>query len=294
MRVIARDACVRLPIARPLASSVIPATVTHRHSCLVSPGDDPFRSLSDVVLRRSAVAPVLSIAIHLAIAGAVLAFGGAVVREPPTLLVTEITFAPAMASAAEESALAQPSSHTPTAVVSPLPQPSPLSIPAPRVSAPVSTLRPVRSVASPVPTPAKSASAQLSETGPAQAVPNGETALSATVAVAGAGSPVPSAPAAPSAPAPSGPEYQMGAVETPAPAYPLSARRRGRQGTVLIRLAVSPEGQPETVSVVESSGDAALDEAAASTLVRWRLRPATENGRPVWGSVLVPVRFQLE
>lgn len=63
---------------------------------------------------------------------------------------------------------------------------------------------------------------------------------------------------------------------------------------MLVHLEVSPEGLVEHASVAESSGDRSLDEAAVATLARWRLRPALENGRPVRGKVLVPVRFRLE
>ena len=38
------------------------------------------------------------------------------------------------------------------------------------------------------------------------------------------------------------------------PAYPEIARRRGEQGRVLLRVAVSPAGLPVNVSVAESSG----------------------------------------
>jgi protein TonB len=62
---------------------------------------------------------------------------------------------------------------------------------------------------------------------------------------------------------------------------------------VLVRLDVGIDGYPEAVAVLESSGNDLLDDAAVSTLRRWRLRPATENGRPVRGRVLVPVTFEL-
>ena len=86
----------------------------------------------------------------------------------------------------------------------------------------------------------------------------------------------------------------MGAVSTPSPDYPYSARTRRRQGLVLIRLDVEADGRVSRAEVLESSGDAALDEAALGALGRWRLRPATEGGRPVAGRVEVPVRFRLE
>lgn len=89
-------------------------------------------------------------------------------------------------------------------------------------------------------------------------------------------------------------EYRLGAGETPAPEYPWSARRRKREGRVLIRLEVDPAGRPLAVSVVESSGDAALDQAAREALTTWRLTPALRAGLPVASTVLVPIRFALD
>jgi len=44
--------------------------------------------------------------------------------------------------------------------------------------------------------------------------------------------------------------------------YPLAARRRGDQGTVLIRVLVTAEGLAASVGIDKSSGHPALDEAA--------------------------------
>ncbi|TNC93455.1 MAG: periplasmic protein TonB, partial [Stygiobacter sp.] len=99
---------------------------------------------------------------------------------------------------------------------------------------------------------------------------------------------------APTAIAATAPGYHLGAVETPAPTYPFAARKRRRQGLVLVQLDVGIDGRVDRVVLLESSGDSALDEAAMATLGRWRLRPASENNRPVPGRVEVPVRFRLE
>lgn len=101
----------------------------------------------------------------------------------------------------------------------------------------------------------------------------------------------------PSGPTPSAstaPGFQMGHVDTPVPAYPASARKRRRQGALLVQLDVGADGRVLRALLLESSGESSLDDAALSTLGRWILRPATENGRPVPGRVEVPVRFRLE
>jgi protein TonB len=87
--------------------------------------------------------------------------------------------------------------------------------------------------------------------------------------------------------------YHLGQAETPIPSYPMSARRKGHEGTVVVRLVVAEDGSPESVAVIGSSGDTALDEAAVETLKRWRLKPARRHGLPTESSIDVPIRFIL-
>jgi protein TonB len=77
------------------------------------------------------------------------------------------------------------------------------------------------------------------------------------------------------------------------PAYPEIARRRGEQGRVLLRVAVSPAGLPVNVSVAESSGFRDLDSAAVNAVEQWRFVPATRAGAPVAATAEVPLRFRL-
>jgi periplasmic protein TonB len=77
------------------------------------------------------------------------------------------------------------------------------------------------------------------------------------------------------------------------PAYPEIARRRGEQGRVLLRVAVSPAGLPVNVSVAESSGFPVLDSAAVNAVEQWRFVPATRAGAPVAATAEVPLRFRL-
>lgn len=77
------------------------------------------------------------------------------------------------------------------------------------------------------------------------------------------------------------------------PAYPEIARRRGQQGRVLLRVAVSPAGLPVNVSVAASSGFPTLDSAAVNAVEQWRFVPATRAGAPVAATAEVPLRFRL-
>jgi protein TonB len=90
------------------------------------------------------------------------------------------------------------------------------------------------------------------------------------------------------------PRYRLGAAETPAPAYPTIARRRGVEGRVLVRLQVGADGHAVAATVEQTSGHDVLDRAAAETLATWRLTPAERGGRPVPATILVPIRFRLE
>jgi protein TonB len=78
------------------------------------------------------------------------------------------------------------------------------------------------------------------------------------------------------------------------PRYPESARRRGDQGRVIVRVSVSAEGEPLTLSIAHSSGSTALDEAALSAVRQWRFVPASQAGHTVAAQADVPIVFRLE
>ena len=79
------------------------------------------------------------------------------------------------------------------------------------------------------------------------------------------------------------------------PRYPESARRRGIEGTVLLKMRITAQGRVEAVQVVRSAGYPELDESAIEAVRRWRFEPARRNGEPVAeDGVLLPVMFQLQ
>ena len=77
------------------------------------------------------------------------------------------------------------------------------------------------------------------------------------------------------------------------PLYPLGARQRGEQGTVVLDTTVAPDGHASTVTVASSSGFAELDRAAAKAVERARFNPATENGRAVEARARITIIFRL-
>lgn len=90
------------------------------------------------------------------------------------------------------------------------------------------------------------------------------------------------------------PTYNVAYLRNPPPHYPLVARRNGEQGTVTLRVLVTREGLPVSVSVDRTSGSNHLDHAALETVKTWRFMPARQGAQPVEAWVLVPIVFKLE
>jgi protein TonB len=86
---------------------------------------------------------------------------------------------------------------------------------------------------------------------------------------------------------------QAGPSETPRPVYPESARREGREGSVLLRVLIDDQGRSKQVEVNRSSGSDALDRAAAEAIKRWRFHPARHGENPVESWVRIPIEFRL-
>ena len=78
-----------------------------------------------------------------------------------------------------------------------------------------------------------------------------------------------------------------------APRYPSSARVKGIEGTVRVRVEVEADGSVRGAGVAESSGHEALDAAAVEAAESWVFLPATEDGRPVASVVYRWVAFRL-
>jgi protein TonB len=81
--------------------------------------------------------------------------------------------------------------------------------------------------------------------------------------------------------------------DTPRPDYPESARREAREGRVLLRVLVDDQGHSKQVEISSSSGDDALDRAAAEAIRRWRFHPARYGDKPVESWLRIPIEFRL-
>lgn len=82
-------------------------------------------------------------------------------------------------------------------------------------------------------------------------------------------------------------------LNNPAPEYPEIAQERGWEGKVLMKVHVKPDGKPDQVTVIKSSGQQVLDDAAVKTVYKWSFVPAKRGETPIAGNVTVPITFNL-
>lgn len=61
------------------------------------------------------------------------------------------------------------------------------------------------------------------------------------------------------------------------PTYPASARNQGISGSVGVRVLVGVDGVPESVTVVSSSGNSAVDDSVVQAAYKWRFDPSRDK-----------------
>lgn len=239
--------------------------------------------LSSATIGRSQPALAASVALHVAAALPLFLPMARPEAEVTPPVVVELVMAAEKPVTAAPSAVMAPPTPTPT------PAPAP---PRPTSARVQSTPRPP--VSKPVPAPPATAAGH-SAAAPQDATPPPAKAGTADGAAAtargtetGAGGGATGKEGEISAPG-----YALGAEQTPAPDYPWSARRRGVEGRVVLRLEVGADGRPTGVELVHGSGHDVLDQAAIATVWHWRLRPAMAGDVAVAGRVVVPIVFKL-
>ncbi|MDQ3059722.1 MAG: energy transducer TonB [Pseudomonadota bacterium] len=131
---------------------------------------------------------------------------------------------------------------------------------------------------------------------PSPSAPTGTVEPSASSTPAPA--PMAAGPAAPPAP-PAPPAVQLPSsnadyLQNPKPAYPPLSKRLGEQGKVMVRVLIGADGQPRQAELKQSSGFERLDQAALSTVMKWRYVPGKRGGvaEDMWFNV--PINFVLE
>ena len=77
------------------------------------------------------------------------------------------------------------------------------------------------------------------------------------------------------------------------PRYPDAERRRAREGVVVVRVRVGPDGAVQQVALREPSRYPAFNREALRAVRGWRFRPGTRHGVPVVSETDVEVVFRL-
>lgn len=105
----------------------------------------------------------------------------------------------------------------------------------------------------------------------------------------------PQASAAPPAPARLElPSSNADYLQNPKPAYPPLSKRLGEEGKVVVRVFIAADGTAQKAEIKQSSGFERLDQAALTTVLRWRYVPGKRAGvaEGMWFNV--PISFVLE
>jgi protein TonB len=148
----------------------------------------------------------------------------------------------------------------------------------------------------------RSVSSSDAATRPAGSGEHGDTRQAAFVSTAPVSQPVrPAIPVNNAAsehenhPQPRGESRLARIVSQVKPNYPEAARRDGIEGVVSLEIHVNSSGKAERVETLQSSGDARLDAAAKTAVMKWLFSPKIENGEPVSdGVVRAKVVFKLD
>ena len=77
------------------------------------------------------------------------------------------------------------------------------------------------------------------------------------------------------------------------PEYPFVSKKRGEEGTALLRLQIDDKGNLVKADVINAT-NAAFAQAALSAMKKSTFKPAHKNGQPVPVRAILPVRFRLD
>ena len=77
------------------------------------------------------------------------------------------------------------------------------------------------------------------------------------------------------------------------PAYPSTARRFGKEGTVILRLSIDENGSLSEAEVLQDPGYG-FAAAAVEAVKKSSFNPAHSKGRPVAAKAILPIRFALQ
>src|ERR1035441_9265607 len=76
------------------------------------------------------------------------------------------------------------------------------------------------------------------------------------------------------------------------PEYSEEARKSKLEGTVLLKVEITPEGKATNIKVLHALG-MGLDEKAVECVTKWRFKPGMKDGEPVTLDAQIEVNFRL-
>lgn len=82
-------------------------------------------------------------------------------------------------------------------------------------------------------------------------------------------------------------------IHNQAPIYPKLSRKRKEQGTVLLLLLVTSQGQVAEIKLKRTSGFNRLDQAALQAVKKWQFTPAKQDGQAIDYWYEMPINFSL-
>jgi TonB family protein len=78
------------------------------------------------------------------------------------------------------------------------------------------------------------------------------------------------------------------------PEYPAALKAQGLEGEVMVSVDIAATGRVTSVSIVQSSGEPAFDEAARRAALAEQFSPATRGGQPVAFTLSYSYRFRIK
>ena len=87
--------------------------------------------------------------------------------------------------------------------------------------------------------------------------------------------------------------YKIGSINNPHPPYPIIARKKGIEGSLILSVSVNNDGSVGNVIIKKSSGHKILDKVSKETIEKWLFVPAKRMGQTIKDDIQVPIKFVL-
>jgi protein TonB len=123
-----------------------------------------------------------------------------------------------------------------------------------------------------------------------QAAPAVTNAISVVTQTQAPPPPVAAAPPKPGTPVAQDPKHPLKIGEE---FYPDASKRANEEGRCIVQITVAADGRITNESIQTSSGFPRLDEACLKGVHGQRMKPATEEGKPVDKTVSIPIVWKL-